>query len=83
MYKSIYKQGVDRFEVKKSVFIGYSSPVKSEDEALEFIGEIKKKHYDATHNCSAYIIGEDMMIQRFDDDGEPSEIGRASCRERV
>ncbi|NLW43094.1 MAG: YigZ family protein [Tissierellia bacterium] len=72
MYKSIYKQGVDRFEVKKSVFIGYSSPVKSEDEALEFIGEIKKKHYDATHNCSAYIIGEDMMIQRFDDDGEPS-----------
>lgn len=72
MYKSIYKQGVDEFEVKKSVFIGYSSPVKSEDEALAFIGEIKKKHHDATHNCSAYIIGEDMMIQRFDDDGEPS-----------
>lgn len=72
MYKSIFKKGIDEFEIKKSVFIGYSAPVETEDEALEFIKEIKTKHYDATHNCSAYIIGEDMMIQRFDDDGEPS-----------
>ncbi len=72
MYKSILKKGVDQFEVKKSIFIGYSSPIESEEEAIDFIKEIKTKHYDATHNCSAYIIGEDMMIQRFDDDGEPS-----------
>lgn len=72
MYRSIYKKGVDKFEERKSVFIGYSAPAETEEEALEFIKEIKTKHYDATHNCSAYIIGEDMMIQRFDDDGEPS-----------
>lgn len=72
MYKSIFKKGVDQFEVKKSIFIGYSAPIESEEEAIDFIKEIKTKHYDATHNCSAYIIGEDMMIQRFDDDGEPS-----------
>lgn len=72
MYKSIYKKGVDQFEVKKSEFIGYSAPVKTEEEAIAFIDEIKEKHNDATHNCSCYIIGEDRLIQRFDDDGEPS-----------
>lgn len=72
MYKSIFQKGVDEFEEKKSIFIGYSSPVSTEEEAIEFIDEIKKIHDDATHNCSAYIIGEDMLIQRFDDDGEPS-----------
>lgn len=71
-YKSILKRGVDEFEVKKSFFIGYSAPVKNEEEAISFINEIKKKHHDATHNCSAYITGEDKLIQRFDDDGEPS-----------
>lgn len=72
MYKSIYKKGQDQFDEKKSIFIGYSAPVETEEEALEFIDEIKKKHFDATHNCTAYIIGEDKMIQRFSDDGEPS-----------
>lgn len=72
IYKSILKKGKDEFEVKKSIFIGYSAPVESEEEALEFIREIKEKHKDATHNCSAYIIGKEKLIQRFDDDGEPS-----------
>ena len=72
MYKSIYKKGQDQFDEKKSIFIGYSAPVETEEEALEFIDEIKKKHFNATHNCTAYIIGEDKMIQRFSDDGEPS-----------
>lgn len=72
MYRSIFKKGIGKFEEKKSVFIGYSSPAESEEEALNFIDEIKKKHSDATHNCFAYIIGENSIIQRFDDDGEPS-----------
>lgn len=72
MYKSILKEASDSFEVKKSEFIGYSKPVETEEEAIEFIDEIKSKHKDATHNCSAYIIGENSIIQRFDDDGEPS-----------
>lgn len=71
-YKTIYKYGEDEIEISKSRFIGYAKPVETEEEALEFIEEINKKHYDATHNCYAYIIGQDSMIQRFNDDGEPS-----------
>lgn len=71
-YKTIYRSGEDEIEINKSRFIGYSKPVKTEQEAQEFIGEISKKHYDATHNVWAYIIGQDSMIQRFSDDGEPS-----------
>lgn len=72
MYRSIYKNGVDEFEEKKSKFIGYSFYVESEEEAQKYILEIKEKHRDATHNCHAYIIGEDGLIQRYSDDGEPS-----------
>jgi len=60
------------FIEKKSKFISYAKPVYSEDEALEFLASIRKKHYDATHNCYAYILGESMNIQRSSDDGEPS-----------
>lgn len=72
MYKSILKNGVDEFEEKKSRFIGYSFYVESEEEANLYIDEIKEKHKDATHNCYAYIIGEEGLIQRYSDDGEPS-----------
>lgn len=72
IYKSILKDGVAEFEERKSRFIGYAAPASTEEEALDFIEKIRKKHYDATHNCTAYIIGEDMLIQRFNDDGEPS-----------
>lgn len=71
-YRSILKCGEDQFEEKKSVFIGYSAPVESEEEALDWISKIKEKHKDATHNCWAYVLGENKIIQRFDDDGEPS-----------
>ncbi len=71
-YKTIYQYGEDEVEINKSRFIGYSKPVETEEEAQEFIEEISKKHYDATHNVYAYIIGLDMGIQRFSDDGEPS-----------
>lgn len=72
LYKSILKEGVDQFEEKKSIFIGYSQPVENEDQALAFVDKIKDKHKDATHNCWAYVLGEKQLIQRFNDDGEPS-----------
>lgn len=57
---------------KKSRFIANIFPVKTEEEALEKITEMKKKYYDARHNCYAYIIGDNHEIERSGDDGEPS-----------
>ena len=61
--------GEDEFIEKKSRFIGRAWPVETEEEALEKIAAMKKQHYDATHNCWAYIIRDGGM--RFSDDGEP------------
>lgn len=61
--------GEDEFVEKKSRFIGRVWYVESEEEALERIQEMKKQHYDATHNCWAYVIRDGAM--RFSDDGEP------------
>ena len=61
--------GEDEFYEKKSHFIGRAWPVETEEEALERIQQMKKKHYDATHNCWAYIIKDGAV--RFSDDGEP------------
>lgn len=58
--------------IQKSRFIAYVMGVSNEPEAQEFIKNIKKKHWDATHNCSAYLIGENDEIQKANDDGEPS-----------
>lgn len=57
--------------LKKSKFIGYVKPVKTQEEATEFINKIKSKHWDATHNVYAYVLQENN-IQRYSDDGEPS-----------
>ena len=70
-YKTLHKFGVDEYIVEKSTFIGYAKPIKTEEEAIEFVNEIKKKHKDATHNVRAYTVGENMNIQRYSDDGEP------------
>lgn len=70
-YKTLHKYGVDEYIVDKSTFIGYAKPINNEEEAVEFVNEIKKKHKDATHNVWAYTIGENMNIQRYSDDGEP------------
>lgn len=59
-------------EIKKSKFICHVKRVSSEEEARDFINAIKKEHYKATHNCSAFIIGEQSDIKRTSDDGEPS-----------
>ena len=61
--------GQDEFVEKKSRFIGRVWPVETEEQALEKIQEMKKQHYDATHNCWAYVIKDGPM--RFSDDGEP------------
>lgn len=71
-YLTVKKNGNDELIIQKSRFIGYVRRVETEEAAHEFIQEIKKKHADATHNCSAYIIGEHDQIQKANDDGEPS-----------
>ncbi|MDO5478862.1 MAG: YigZ family protein, partial [Clostridia bacterium] len=69
-YKTVEKESVAEFTEKKSRFIGYACPVKTEEEALAFVNKIKKKHTDARHNVYAYVVRENN-IQRFSDDGEP------------
>lgn len=71
-YRTVADFGQDEIVIEKSTFIGYAKPVKTEEEALSFIAEIKKKHRDATHNVPAYVLGEKNEIQRCNDDGEPS-----------
>ncbi len=70
-YKTLMKRSCDEFIINKSRFIGYGAPAETEEEALAFLAEIRKKHADATHNCYAYIIGRNMGVMRYSDDGEP------------
>ncbi len=71
-YYTVKQQGQDEIMVQKSRFIGYVRRVETEKAAQDFIQKIKKKHHDATHNCSCYMIGENNQIQKANDDGEPS-----------
>lgn len=71
-YKTVAGYGEDVIVIERSRFIGYAKRVTTEEEAVAFIAMIKKKHWDATHNCSAFVIGENDQIQRSSDDGEPS-----------
>src|SRR5690625_2580114 len=71
-YYTVKQDGTHEINIQKSRFIGYIGRVSSEEKAQSFIQSIKKKHYDATHNCSAYLIGEHDQIQKANDDGEPS-----------
>ena len=70
--RTIKDDGQVQEEIKKSRFICHAKRVYSEEEARAFIIAIKKEHYKATHNCSAFIIGERSEIKRTSDDGEPS-----------
>ena len=69
--KIVFDGGEEELIEKKSRFIATVKPVDSEEEALEFIAAIKKKYWDARHNCFAFVIGERQEIQRCSDDGEP------------
>ncbi len=71
-YKTVYQGGEAEIVEKKSRFIATVIPVKTEEAAIAFIESMKKKYWNATHNCSAYVIGERFQIQRCSDDGEPS-----------
>ena len=71
-FRTIKEDGQVQEEIKKSRFICHVKRVYSEEEARDFITAIKKEHYKATHNCSAFIIGERSEIKRTSDDGEPS-----------
>ncbi len=71
-YKTLKEEATGEITEKKSRFIATIRPVATEEEALAFIAEMKKKYWDARHNCSAYIVGTDKPLERCSDDGEPS-----------
>lgn len=71
-YYTVKKAGEHEIVIEKSRFIAHIERATTEEEAQAFIQEIKKKHWNATHNCSAYLIGELNQIQKANDDGEPS-----------
>ena len=71
-YYTISQDGQNQIEIKKSKFICHLFRIDNEEQAREYINRIKKEHYKANHNCSAYLLGENFEIQRSSDDGEPS-----------
>ena len=71
--KTVYSGGEGEIVEKKSRFIATVRPVESEEEAVAFINEMKKKYWDARHNCSAFVIGDRQEISRCSDDGEPAQ----------
>lgn len=72
-FKTVYQGGTGEIIMKKSRFIAHVCPVETEEAALAFIEEIRKKHWDATHNCYAYNLGTRNPLMRCSDDGEPSQ----------
>ncbi len=70
-YSVLLADGQGEIEVKKSRFLATAHPVSSEAEALDFLASIRKKYWDARHNCYAFTIGSRMELQRSSDDGEP------------
>ena len=72
-YHVVYEGGEGEITEKKSRFIATVRPVHSEEEAAAFINEMKKKYWDARHNCSAFVIGERQELTRCSDDGEPAQ----------
>jgi uncharacterized YigZ family protein len=71
--KIIYEPGEGEIVEKKSRFIATVRAVKTEEEATAFINEMKKKYWDARHNCSAFVIGDRQELTRCSDDGEPAQ----------
>lgn len=71
-YYSIEAPLIHEIEIKKSRFLTYLIPIESEADFQEELAAIRKEHYKATHHCQAFILGDDSMIQRISDDGEPA-----------
>lgn len=72
-YLVVYEGGEGEIIEKKSRFIATVCPVETEEAAVAFINEMKKKYWDARHNCSAFVIGERQEMTRCSDDGEPAQ----------
>ena len=72
-YKILYQGGQGELTEKKSRFIATTRPVETEEEAAAFVEEMKKKYWDARHNCYAYVIGDRGQTARCSDDGEPAQ----------
>lgn len=72
-YRVVYEGGEGEIVEKKSRFIATVRPVETEEEAVTFINEMKKKYWDARHNCSAFVIGSRQEVTRCSDDGEPAQ----------
>jgi uncharacterized YigZ family protein len=72
-YRVVYEGGEGEIVEKKSRFIATVRPVESEEEAAAFVAEMKKKYWDARHNCSAFVIGSRQELTRCSDDGEPAQ----------
>ncbi|MFD5556579.1 YigZ family protein [Streptomyces sp. NPDC127068] len=70
-YRTVARQGVHEIEINRSRFLCALAPAATEREAQDFIARVRREHADATHNCSAYVIGADASVQRASDDGEP------------
>ena len=75
-YRVLYRGGEGETVEKKSRFIATIRPVESEEEAAAFIAMMKKQYWDASHNCSAFTVGENNEVTRCSDDGEPAQAGR-------
>lgn len=71
IYKTTASDGTASYEIQKSRFIAYTHHIETEDDARAFVTAIKKKHFDARHNCSAWVLGADSSQQKSNDDGEP------------
>ncbi|MCR5515400.1 MAG: YigZ family protein [Lachnospira sp.] len=70
--KLVLEKGIGEIIEKKSRFIAHVLYIENEEQAQEYINKLKKKYWDARHNCYAYVLGDKGEIQRFSDDGEPS-----------
>ena len=70
-YRTLIRDAQDEFIINKSRFIGHGRPCETEEAALAFLSEMRAKYKDASHNCYAYIIGPNMGVMRYSDDGEP------------
>ena len=72
-YKILWEGGTGELIEKKSRFIATTEPVATEEEAAAFVERMRKKYWDARHNCYAYVLGEQGRVQKCSDDGEPSQ----------
>lgn len=71
-YRFVYEGGQGEIEEKKSRFIANVKKIQNEEEALEYLAQMRKKYWDARHNCFAYVAGDNHQLQRCSDDGEPA-----------